>query len=141
MRDQLIAEARKSAEAEKAILLAQSSQEIAKLHERGRSGDRAGPSSGGTGDHRSRERTLRGHRAAAAWTAPVEDCPVRIPRWTLSGAARTVIRGKSELTSATAADHAIEVVTAAPLSKEESDHVRDALKAAFGSEPGLCVSR
>ena len=41
---------------------------------------------------------------------------------------------KASLASA-AADHAIEVVTAAPLSKDEMEHVRDALKAALGSEP------
>ena len=44
-------------------------------------------------------------------------------------------RQEQSFTSATAADHAIEVVTAAPLSEEETAHVRDALKAAFGSEP------
>ena len=42
---------------------------------------------------------------------------------------------RESFTSVTAVDHAIEVVTATPLSKEEIKHVRDALKAAVGSEP------
>ena len=41
---------------------------------------------------------------------------------------------RESFTSATAADRTIEVVTAMPLSKEETGHVRDALKATFGSE-------
>jgi F-type H+-transporting ATPase subunit b len=41
---------------------------------------------------------------------------------------------KESFTSATAAGHAIEVVTAGPLSEEETGHIVDALSAAFGSK-------
>lgn len=41
---------------------------------------------------------------------------------------------RDSLTSATAADRAVAVVTAVPLSETEAGRVRDALKAAFGSD-------
>ncbi len=41
---------------------------------------------------------------------------------------------RGSLTSAAAAAHPIEIVTAAPLSEEETQHVRVALKEAFGTE-------
>ena len=121
-RDQLIAEAQKSAQMEKANLLAQSSQEIAKLH-------------------REAEAAIARDLTAAeqAIIARASQLSVEIAQSAfLDGLCQELHALSSEeresFTSATAADHTIEVVTAAPLSKEESDHVRDALKAAFGSE-------
>ena len=44
---------------------------------------------------------------------------------------------ETQASLAAAADHDVEVVTAAPLTKDEVRHVRDALKKAFGAEPQL----
>ena len=133
-RDQLIAEARKSAQMEKANLLAQSSQEIAKLHREAEAAI-------------ARERTAAEQAIIArASQLSVEIAQRLLGRLPSKIALSAFLDGlcqelhalsseeRESFTSATAADHAIEVVTAAPLSKEESDHVRDALKAAFGSE-------
>ena len=133
-RDQLIAEARKSAQMEKANLLAQSSQEIAKLHREAEAAI-------------ARDRTAAEQAIIArASQLSVEIAQRLLERLPSKIALSAFLDGlcqelhalsseeRASFTSATAADHAIEVVTAAPLSKEESDHVRDALKAAFGSE-------
>ena len=65
-RDRLIAEALKSAQLEKASLLAQSSDEIATLRGAGRSGDRPGSKCCRASDRRAGERTLRRNCPASA---------------------------------------------------------------------------
>ena len=133
-RDQLIAEARKSAQMEKANLLAQSSQEIAKLH-------------GEAEAAIARDRTA----AEQAIIARASELSVEIAQRLLGRLPSKIVLSafldglcqelralsseeRESFTSATAADHSIEVVTATPLSKEEIEHVCDALKAAVGSE-------
>ena len=119
-RDGLLAEARKSAQMEKADLLAQSSQEITKLHSEAEAAiarDRIAAEQAIIA--RASELSVE-IAAAPARTPSVKDYPIRIPRWALSGAARTVIRGKREPhVDDGGGGHAIEVVTAAPLSKGE----------------------
>lgn len=132
--DRLIGEARQAAGTEKARLLGQTSQEIAKL--------------------RSEAQTAIAREQATAGKAVVSHaCELsveiaqrllaRLPRSAgfagfLEGLCREVQalppEAKARL-SAAAADHeALEVVTAAPLSSEESSHVRDALGRVFGTE-------
>ena len=134
-RDQLLAEARKSAQLETVNLHAQSSQEIAKLHGEA-------------------EAAIAQERIAAeqAIIARASELSLEIGQRLLGRLSSKIIlsafldglcqelralssEGRESLTSATVADHAIEVVTAAPLSKGEMEHVRDTLKAAVGSEP------
>jgi F-type H+-transporting ATPase subunit b len=134
-RDQLLAEARKSAQLETVNLHAQSSQEIAKLH-------------GEAEAAIARERIA----AEQAIIARASELSLEIGQRLLGRLSSKIILSafldglcqelralsseeRESLTSATVADHAIEVVTAAPLSKGEMEHVRDALKAAVGSEP------
>ena len=134
-RDGLIAEARKSAQMEKANLLAQSSQEIAKLHSEveaaiARDGIAAGQAIIARASELSVEiaqRLLRRFPSKIILSAFLDGLCQELRA--LSSEER------ESFTSATAADHAIEVVTATPLSKEEIKHVCDALKAAVGSEP------
>ena len=134
-RDRLLAEVRKSARLEKENLHAQSSQEIAKLH-------------GEAEAAIARERTA----AEQAIIARASELSVEIAQRLLGRFPSKIILSafldglcqelralsseeRESFTSATAADHSIEVVTATPLSKEEIKHVCDALKAAVGSEP------
>lgn len=134
-RDRLFAEARSSAQTEKANLLAQSSQEIAKLHSEA-------------------EAAIARDRAAAeqAIIARASELSVEIAQRLLGRLPSKVVlsafldglcgalsalssEARESLASAAAAGHAIEIVTAMPLSEEEARHVGDALTAAFGSEP------
>ncbi len=96
-RDRLIAEARNSAQIEKTNLLAQSSQEIAKLH---------GEAEAAIARDRTAAQQAIIARASEVsvdiaqrllGTAAAKDRADRIPRWALSGASRTVIRRKREL--------------------------------------------
>jgi F-type H+-transporting ATPase subunit b len=136
-RDQLLAEARKSAQLEKANLHAQSSQEIAKLH-------------GEAEAAIARERTA----AEQAIIARASELSVEIAQRLLGRLPSKItlsafldglcqelralsFEERESFTSVTVADHAIEVVTAAPLSKVEIEHVHAALKAAVGSEPSF----
>ncbi|MGP0092714.1 MAG: F0F1 ATP synthase subunit delta [Xanthobacteraceae bacterium] len=131
-RDRLMAEARKSAEIEKANLLVLSSEEIARL----RSEAEAAIARGGIA-------------AKQAIIARASELSVEIAR-RLLGRLRSKItlsafldelcqelralpsEERERFTSVTG--HATEVVTAAPLSEEEMGQVGDALTAAFGSE-------
>jgi F-type H+-transporting ATPase subunit b len=133
-RDRLVAEARIAAQQEKANLLAQSSQEIAKLR----------------GDA---EAAIARDRLAAgqAIITDASELSVEIAQRLLgrlpSGMVLAAFLGgicqelralssekRETITAATAAGHAIEVVTAEPLSKKEVAKVADALTAAFGSK-------
>lgn len=131
-RDRLVAEARKSAEIEKANLLVQSSEEIAKLHSEAEATI-------------SRERTAAEQAIIARASELSVDIARRLlgrlrSRVALSAFLDELCRELRALPSEererfTAwTGHATEVVTAAPLSEEETAHIRDALKAAFGSE-------
>ena len=133
-RDRLILEAQTSAQMEKANLLAQSSQEIAKL--------RGEAEAAIARDRMAAEQAI----IARASELSVEIAQRLLERLPSKIALSAFLDGlcqelralpseaRESFTSASAADHAIEIVTAAPLSKEESGHVRDALEAAFGSE-------
>ncbi len=133
-RDRLIAEARKSAQKEKANLLAQSSQEIAKLHSEAEAAiARDGIAAGQAIIARASELSVEiAQRLLGRFPSKI------ILSLFLDGLCQELRALSSEardsFTSATAIDHAIEVVTAVPLSKEETGHVRDALKAALGSD-------
>jgi len=133
-RDRLIAETLKSAQVEKANLLAQSSDEIAKLH-------------GAAEAAIVRERNAAKQAIVARASELSVDIAQRLlgrlpPAAALSPFLEGLCRelralspeAKASFASATAADHAIEVVTAAPLSKDQMEQVRDAIEAAFGLE-------
>jgi F-type H+-transporting ATPase subunit b len=133
-RDRLIAEARKSAQKEKENLLALASQDIAKL----RSEAKAAIAQ----DQIAAEQAI----IARAGELSVEIAQRLLGRFPseiaqsafLDGLCRKVRALPSEeresFAAATAADHAIEIVTASPLSKEATAQIRGALKAAFGTE-------
>ena len=130
-RERLIAEAGNAAQTEKQNLLAQSSQEIAKRHgeaEAAIARDRAAAEAAIIARASEvsidiAQRLLRRLPAKIALAAFLDGLCQELRA--LSSEAR------KSFTSATAAGHAIEVVTAAPLSKEETERVRDALKEAF----------
>jgi F-type H+-transporting ATPase subunit b len=132
-RDQLIAEARKSAATEKVTLIAQSSQEIAKF--------RSEAEAAIARDEVAAAKAVVRH-ARELSTDIAQRLLSRFPPSIafaafLDGLRREVqalpSEAKARLASATK-DHAIEVVTAAPLSAEESDRVRDTLNQALGSK-------
>ena len=133
-RDRLIAEARKSASIEKANLLAQSSQEIAKLHgeaEAAIARDRTAAEQAviARASELSVEiaqRLLGRFASKVALSAFLEELCRAL--WALSSDER------KSFISETAADRSIAIVTAAPLSEEEIGRVRNALKAVFGAE-------
>jgi F-type H+-transporting ATPase subunit b len=134
-RDRLLAKAGKSAQMEKANLLAQSSQAITKLHSEAEASI--------TRDRTAADQAIIA-RASELSVEIAQRLLGRLPsKITLSafvdGLCQELRALSSEeresFTSATATDRAIEVVTATPLSKEEIKHVRDALKAAVSSEP------
>jgi len=133
-RDRLIAEARTEAMKEKANLLGQASQDIAKLRS-------------------DAEVAIARDRAAArqAIIARASDLSVDIAQRLLGRLASEIAlsafldglcqelrtlspEARESFTSASPAGHAVEVVTAAPLSETAAGQVRDTLAAAFGSE-------
>ena len=132
-RDRLIAEALKSAQLEKASLLAQSSDEIATL--------RGAAEAAIVRDQSAAKQAI----VARASELSVEIAQRLLARLPPSAALSAFLDGlcrelqalssdaKASLASA-AADHASDVVTAAPLSKDEMEHVRDTLNAALGLE-------
>jgi len=131
-RDRLITEARKSAQIEKANLLVQSSQEIAKL--------RSEAEASIARDQNAAQQAIIA-RASEVSIDIAQRLLGRLPPKIalaafLDGLCQELRALSSEaresFTSATAAGHAIEVVTAAPLSKEETERVYDALKEALG---------
>ncbi len=133
-RDRLIAETLKSAQVERANLLAQSSDEIAKLH---------GAAEAAIVRERDAAKQAIVARASELSVEIADRLLGRLPPATalsafLEGLCRELRTlspdAKASFTSATGADHTIEVVTAAPLSKDDMEHVRDAIAAAFGLE-------
>jgi F-type H+-transporting ATPase subunit b len=132
-RDRLIAEARATTRVEKANLLAQASQEIAKLRGEAHAGI-------------ARDRIA----AEQAIVARASELSVAIAQRLLGRVSSKLVLSafldglcqelrvstdeRGSFTSATPAGHPIEVVTALPLSEEETRHVADAVNAAFGSD-------
>ena len=133
-RDQLLAEAQKSALTEKAKLLQQASQDAAKLRcesEAMIARDRTAAEKQVV-DHASTLSVdiarrllarLPANFALDAFLAALCDEIGKLPSEALSGFAAAATSGRP-----------IEVVTPAPLSKKEMSQVRDALKQAFGQE-------
>ena len=133
-RERLIAEARNAALIEKQNLLAQSSQEIAKLH-------------------REAEAAIARDRSAAkkAIIDRASELSVEIAQRLLARLSRQNIlhafideicrevhalssEARENLASAAATGHPLEIITAAPLSGEETQYVRGALNEAFRRE-------
>jgi F-type H+-transporting ATPase subunit b len=132
-RDRLLADAQKSAQAEKAKLLQQAAQETAKLRHESEAAivrDRAAAEQQVV-DHAS---TLSVDIARRLIERLPADCTLDA---FLDGLCREIKSLPAETHNnftATTADHAVEVVTAAPLSEPESKQVRGAFKEAFGRE-------
>ena len=133
-RERLIAQARNAAQIEKQNLLAQSSQEIAKLH---------GEAEAAIARDRAAAEAAIIDRASELSVDIAQRLLGRLPQQDMLYAFIDEIcrelralspETRKSLASAAATDHPIEVVTAAPLSGDETQHVRDALREAFGLE-------
>jgi F-type H+-transporting ATPase subunit b len=133
-RDRLIAEAEASARKEKASLLAQSSLEIAKLH--------SDAEASIVRDRTAADQAIIA-RASELSVDIAQQLLGRLPERAvlsafldgLCGALRGLSsEARASFTSAAALGNAIEIVTAAPLTKEETKQVGDSLEAVFGSE-------
>jgi F-type H+-transporting ATPase subunit b len=131
-RDGLIAETLKSAQVEKANLLAQSLDEIAKLH---------GAAEAAIARERNAAKQAIVARASELSVNIAQRLLGRLPPTAalsafLEGLCRELSalspEAKASFASVTAADRAIEVVTAAPLSKDQMEQVCDAIEAALG---------
>jgi len=131
--DRLIAEARKLAQSEKAKLLAQSSQEIAKL--------RSEAEASIARDRVAAQEAIIAHASEVSIDI-AQRLLARLPSKIaltafLDGLCQELCALSSEarenFMSAAAVGHAMEVVTAAPLSKEETERVRNALKEVLGA--------
>ena len=134
-RDRAIAEAHSAAETEKTELLAQSSREVTRLHSEA-------------------EATIARDRAASAKAvvAHARELSVDIARRLLGRLPPTVsfvafldglcrevkaLPAESRASLAASAGDAIEIVTAAPLSAEDTGRTRDALHQALGAQPAI----
>jgi F-type H+-transporting ATPase subunit b len=133
-RDRLIAAAEASAQKEKASLLAQSSLQIAKL--------RSDAEASIARDRTAADQAIITH-ASELSVDIAQRLLGRLPTRDVLSAFLDGLCGalcglsseaRESFTSAPALGHTIEIVTAAPLSKEEARQVGDALKAVFGSE-------
>jgi len=133
-RERLIAEARDAGQIEKRNLLAQSSDEIAKL--------RAEAQAAISRDRAAAEEAII-DRAAALSVEIAQRLLARLADQDtlytfvdgICREVRTLSREVREgLAAASATGNAIEIVTAVPLSGEQMQHLRDALKDAFGVE-------
>jgi F-type H+-transporting ATPase subunit b len=132
-RDQLIAEARKAARVEKENLLAQSSQEIAKL--------RSEAEAAMARDQAAADQAIIAHASELAVDI-AQRLLGRLPSGTclavfLDGLCRELgalsPEARDSFTSA-AADHPIELVTATSLSDSEKEQIHPALKAVLASD-------
>ncbi len=131
-RERLSADAHKAAAAEKASLLAQASDEIAKQRLAAEAAN-------------ARELSAAKHAIMARASELSVDIARRLlerlpPKVALSAFLEGLCRelrtlssdARASFASTTSAEHPIEVVTAGPLAKDEMEHVRDALTEAFG---------
>jgi F-type H+-transporting ATPase subunit b len=132
--ERLIAEARNAAKIEKQNLLAQTSEEIAKL--------RSEAAAIITRDRAAAEEAII-NRASELAIAIAQRLLGHFPDQnvlhTFVDEICREVRAlapevRESLASAAATAHPVEIVTAAPLSREEMQHVRAALKEAFGTE-------
>ncbi len=132
-RERLLAEARKSAEIEKANQLAQAAQEIAKLHSEARAAiDR----------DRSAANTAVIERASELAVVVAEQLVGRFPPMVAFDAflgelcnqiRKLSSQVRSGLISSAIEEQTLDVVTATPLSESAAEHVRSALEEAFGT--------
>jgi F-type H+-transporting ATPase subunit b len=131
-RERLIADAHKTAAAEKAGLLAQSSDEIAR--------QRLAAEAANARELGAAKQAIVA-RASELSVDIAQRLLERLPQNValsafLEGLCRELCTlssdARARFVSATSAEHPIEVVTAVPLSNEEMEHVRVALTAAFG---------
>jgi F-type H+-transporting ATPase subunit b len=133
-RDRLLAEAQKSAQAEKATLLQQASQDAAKL--------RRESEAAAARDRAAAEQQVVGHASALSIDIARRLLERLPPDLALDAFVAELCReigklapeARSGLAAGAASGHPIEVVTAAPLSDQEQDRVRAALKQALGAE-------
>ncbi len=132
--ERLIAEARNAAKIEKQNLLAQTSEQIAKL--------RSEATAAIANDRLAAEAAII-NRASELGIAIAQRLLSRFPHQNVFHTFVDEIcrevralspEARESLASAAAAAHSIEIVTAAPLSGEEVQHVRTALKEALGIE-------
>jgi len=133
-RDRLIAAAQAAARDEKQNLLAQTWQEIAKL--------RTDAATAIARDRADAEAQII-DRAGDLSIDIARRLLERLPRWDLlrifvDDTCRKVgslpVEAKAEFTSAPASGHEIEVITATPLSDEETQYVRGMLEKSFGAD-------
>lgn len=131
-RERLMAEARDAAQIEKQNLVAQSSQEIAKLH---------GEAEAAIARDRAAAEEAIIDRASKLAVDIAQRLLARFPhQYILCAFIDEICRevralsseARKNLASAAATGHPIEILTAAPLSSGETEHVRGALKEAFG---------
>jgi F-type H+-transporting ATPase subunit b len=132
--ERLIAEARNAAQVAKQNLLAQSSQEIAKLH---------GEAEAAIARDRAAAEAAIIDRASALSVEIAQRLLARFAHRDILHALIDEIcrevralsaEARESLASAAATGRPIEIVTAAPLTAEETQHVRGALNEAFGLE-------
>jgi F-type H+-transporting ATPase subunit b len=133
-RDQRLAEVQKSAQAEKAKLLALAAQDAAKLRQESEAAVAR--------DRAAAEQQILDHAATLAIDI-ARRLLERLPANLALGAFLTALcieigklspAARSTFIAAATTDHPIEVVTQGPLSEQETQHVRGALKQAFGIE-------
>ena len=133
-RERLIAEARNAAQIEKQNLLAQSSEEIAKRH---------GEAEAAIARDRAAAEEAIIDRAIDLSVDIAQRLLARFPHQDILYALIDEIcrevralspEARASLASAAATGHPIEIVTAAPLSGDETQHVHSALRDAFGLE-------
>jgi F-type H+-transporting ATPase subunit b len=132
--ERLVAEARNAAQVEKQNLLAQSSEEIAKRH---------GEAQAAIARDRAAAEAAIIDRACELSVEIAQRLLARFPHQNILHAFIDEICGevralsseaRESLASAAATGRPIEIATAAPLSAEEMQHVRGALREAFGLE-------
>jgi len=135
-RDRLIAEAHKSAQIERTNLLAQAAQEIAKLH--------SDAEAAIVRDRIAAEEAIinrAGELAVEIARRLLGRFPSKIALSAFVDGLCQEMRAPSSVAgqrfASAAAGRDFEVVTAAPLSEEETECIRDALEKALGSEPSF----
>jgi F-type H+-transporting ATPase subunit b len=134
--DRLIAEARTSAAAERTRLLGQSSEEMEKLRQDAEAAIlRRREAAKAELIGRARELSLEIARRLLARFPP--DVALKTFLDGLCGEIRALAAGEKHSLAASAGDHPIEVVTAAPLADGETEQIRGALATALGTDPPL----
>jgi F-type H+-transporting ATPase subunit b len=133
-RDRLLTDAQKSAQAEKAKLLEQAAQDVAKLRHESEAAIAR--------DRAAAEQQVVDHAGALSIDIArrlLERLPPNLASEAFLAALCREIKtlspeARAGFAAAATSGHPIEVVTQAPLSDQDASHVRDALKQAFGEE-------